>query len=407
MPYYKGVIDDLIAAGHAEDARGVAGKLLSLRNRLSKQIPARNVLSSVLIATWNIREFGADAKFGRRLDESLLYIAEIISHFDLVAVQEVNENLANLQRLIRLLGGWWDYLVTDVTLGASGNSERIAFIYDGRKVRFDRLAGELALPAVKNKPVVQPARSPFICAFRVGWRRVALCSVHIFYGQSKPNDSRRVEEIRAISAALARRNQDRQNISDGEPESVVLLGDFNIFDATKDDTSKALATNDFVVPEALRLPAGKRAVAGGDSVDGRASNLARDKHFDQIAFHDPKGLLKASKGGVFDFQEVVYGPDDAHAHLGAMRRSIPDKVRDIDDEAKLAKLYRQWRTFQLSDHLPLWVELQTDFADNYLASVLHGHKPSRSSTSQRKAAIAAPKAKLNATPARKMRKNPV
>jgi hypothetical protein len=159
MPYYKGVLDKLISNGHTQDAQEVAGRILSLRNRLKKQLPQRNVLSSLLLATWNIRELGADEKFGTRLEESLLYIAEIVSHFDLIAMQEVNENLSNLQALMKLLGNWWDYLVTDVTLGSSGNSERIAFIYDSRKVRFDHLAGELALPDGKKKKVVQPALS--------------------------------------------------------------------------------------------------------------------------------------------------------------------------------------------------------------------------------------------------------
>ena len=67
MPFYKGVLDELIRQGHASEAREVAGRLLSLRHRLQKQIPQRNAQSSVLIATWNIREFGADAKFGTRL----------------------------------------------------------------------------------------------------------------------------------------------------------------------------------------------------------------------------------------------------------------------------------------------------------------------------------------------------
>ena len=26
----------------------------------------------------------------------------------------------------------------------------------------------------------------------------------------------------------------------------------------------------------------------------------------------------------------------------------------------------RWRTFQMSDHLPLWVELKIDFSDQYL-----------------------------------------
>jgi len=296
---------------------------------------------------------------------------------------------------MRLLGGWWDYLVTDVTLGASGNSERIAFVYDGRKVRFDHLAGELALPAAQKKPVVQPARSPFICAFKAGWRRISLCSVHIFFGTSTPDDPRRIEEIRAVSAALARRNDNRQNIADGEPESVVLLGDFNIFDSATDSTAEALRASQFIVPKALRVKPARRTVASPDGEeaeepDPQATNLGRNRHFDQIAFHDPKGRLKASKGGVFDFQHVIYGPDDAERYAGAMQRSAPKKFEAVaDDAAALRKFYRQWRTFQLSDHLPLWVELKTDFADNYLASVMRGRRPTPAADRRRKQAEAA------------------
>lgn len=379
MPYYKGVLDKLISDGYTADAQEAAERILRLRNRLKKQLPQRNVLSSLLLATWNIRELGADEKFGTRLEESLLYIAEIVSHFDLVAMQEVNENLSNLHELMKLLGTWWDYLVTDVSLGASGNSERIAFIYDSRKVRFDHLAGELALADSKRKKVVQPARSPFICAFKVGWRRLSLCSVHIFFGKSTPDDPRRVEEIRAVSEALAKRNQRRQNIADGEPESVVLLGDFNIFNAKKDKTAKALEENNFVVPKALLVKPAERVVEGDNETEGGNdrlfTNILGNKHFDQIAFHDPKNRLRASKGGVFDFQQVIYGPKDAEKYRSAMERSAPEKLAKASASAKdLEKFYRQWRTFQLSDHLPLWVELKTDFADAYLASVMRGKK---------------------------------
>jgi endonuclease/exonuclease/phosphatase family metal-dependent hydrolase len=353
-------------------------------------VPPRNVLSSLLMATWNIRELGADKKFGTRLDESLLYIAEIVSHFDLVAMQEVNENLSDLQDLVRLLGGWWDYLVTDVTLGGSGNHERIAFIYDGRKVRFDHLAGELVLPDGKKKKVVQPARTPFMCAFKAGWRRVTLCSVHIFFGKSKPDDPRRIEEIRAISKALADRNKRRQNIADGEPDSVVLLGDFNIFDARKDETAKALRENQFIVPKALLVKPSERIVEA-DGVP-LTTNVIRDKHFDQIAFHDPRNRLKASKGGVFDFQQVIYGPDDAQKYRSAMERSAREKFKKAAASDKaLEKFYRQWRTFQVSDHLPLWVELKTDFADAYLASVMRGKKAAlTASASTREAEATSP-----------------
>ena len=354
MPYYKGVLDGLIEAGYPEAARDVADRLLRLRTKLKKQLPERNVSRSILLATWNLREFGRNQKCGTRLEESLLYIAEIISHFDLVAIQEVSQNLADLQRLMKLLGNWWEYMVTDVTAGRSGNEERIAFIYDGRKVEFDHLAGQLVLPPEK-RPVRQPARSPFICAFQTGWRRITLCSVHIYYGTRRPNDPTRVSEIAAIAKLLAERNQKRQNVADGEPENVVLLGDFNIFRRTGDLTSIALEQNDFIVPAAMKKRPG--------------SNLGQDKYFDQIAFHDPKQRLRTSRSGIFDFTETLFGVDEAGVYKQAMGRSSPQQFNKAKDRVAF---YRKWRTFQISDHFPLWVELQTDFAAAYLATVMRG-----------------------------------
>jgi endonuclease/exonuclease/phosphatase family metal-dependent hydrolase len=299
MSYYKGVVDELVANGYQSAASDVADRLLRLRTRLKNELPSRNVTQSMLLATWNLREFGRNQKCGIRLPESLLYIAEIISHFDLVAIQEVNQNMGDLKRLMELLGDWWEYIVTDVTPGRSGNEERIAFIYDGRKVRFDHLAGEVVL-APKARPVRQPARSPFICAFRTGWRRIALCSVHIYYGTSKPNDKTRVQEIDAIAKLLAERNDKRQNAADGEPENVVLIGDFNIFHKDGDKTSAALAKNNFIVPRRLRTLSG--------------SNLTEDKYFDQIAFHDPQNRLKTSRAGVFNFSKTIFGDKEVNAY---------------------------------------------------------------------------------------------
>jgi endonuclease/exonuclease/phosphatase family metal-dependent hydrolase len=350
MPFYKGVLDGL----SREVAGQVAERLLRLRRNLEKDIPHRNVLNSVLIATWNLREFGANRKCGRRLDESILYIAEIITHFDIIAIQEVNANLADLQKLMSLLGDWWEYLVTDVTAGRSGNDERIAFLYDGRKVRFDHLAGEITLPPSKT-PARQLARSPFICAFRAGWRRVSLCSVHVYYGEGNPNDPVRVAEIDALSELLAARNEKRQSASDGEPEIVVLLGDFNIFNRAGDETSAALERHDFILPKKLRTLPG--------------SNLAGDKYFDQIAFHDPRKRLRATCAGVYDFTNVIFGEGEAAIYDEAMQRSALEQYKKAGDKEKF---YKNWRTFQISDHLPLWLELKSDFADAYLAKVMRG-----------------------------------
>jgi hypothetical protein len=37
--------------------------------------------------------------------------------------------------------------------------------------------------------------------------------------------------------------------------------------------------------------------------------------------------------------------------------------------------YRLWRTYQLSDHLPLWAEFNVDFSDEYLAELAAQARP--------------------------------
>ena len=72
-----------------------------------------------------------------------------------------------------------------------------------------------------------------------------------------------------------------------------------------------------------------------------------------------------------------------------MRTITPEKFKKASKSKKdLAKLYHSWRTFQISDHLLLRVELKTDFANNYLASVLRGKKAS--AAARKKAEDASP-----------------
>jgi hypothetical protein len=165
---------------------------------------------------------------------------------------------------------------------------------------------------------------------------------------------RRVEEIGKVSKFLHKRNTDRQTKPDGEPDNVIMLGDFNIFNKLKDRTMKALEENKFVVPSKIK------ALKAG-------SNLGRSKDFDQIAFHDPYGRLKSSKAGIFAFTDCIYGDGDAEAYRVEMEESAPARYKPGADHSKA---YRQWRTFQISDHLPLWVEIRTNFADAFLATRL-------------------------------------
>lgn len=57
------------------------------------------------------------------------------------------------------------------------------------------------------------------------------------------------------------------------------------------------------------------------------------------------------RAGAIDWSTLVFRPEDADTYR---------------DSVKPGMSYNNWRTYQVSDHLILWVELQADHADDYL-----------------------------------------
>jgi len=336
------------------DGRRIAAGLLRLRDKLD-QIPVRTREETLLLATWNIREFDS-TKYGVRTDDAFFYLAEIVSRFDLIAIQEVRSDLSALERLQRQLGYWWKYLVTDVTEGARGNRERMAFLYDARKVRFAGLAGEIVLPPVTvvepdgtrvTKPVDQLYRTPYLAAFQAGWFKFMLSTVHILYGRDKAEPPERIQEISSVARFL----RDRANHPDAWSPNLVLLGDFNIY-ARDDLTFSAIEDADFSVPEALQEIPG--------------SNVRRDRFYDQIAFSThARAAVECSAAGVFDYYECVFRDEDEATYVPLMGEAYTTTSRGTPREDP-GDYYRQWRTYQMSDHLPMWVELRVDFGERYL-----------------------------------------
>ncbi|MBE9586625.1 endonuclease/exonuclease/phosphatase family protein [Mucilaginibacter sp. JRF] len=358
MPFYHA-----IKANTPEGKRTIT-KLQVLRKQLAAEIPEKQMESNLLLGTWNIREFGG-SKYGGRISESYYYIAEIISKFDIIAVQEVRDNLKALDKVMNILGNHWSYMFTDVTEGRQGNSERTAFLFDTRKVRFGGLAGQLVLPPFEEKdpvsgqtiykPVKQLARTPFICGFKAGWTDFTLTTVHILYGESTAEDPERVKEIEDLAQMIAQKAEKATAWS----HNMILLGDFNIF-KREDKTYEAITKAGFITPEALqKLP----------------SNALKNKFYDQIAFRvRPNKFETTGKAGVFDFFKSVFKDDETDEHeyademgKGYMQNSEGEPK---DDKAKRSYYKTYWRTFQMSDHLPMWVEIRIDHTDNYLQKKL-------------------------------------
>ncbi len=116
----------------------VQDDLDDLNNALNSTIPAK-ATDNILIATWNIRKFGSltrkwlpTGNYSPKRDlRALRTIIDIISRFDVVAIQEVTGDLRAIRDTQRYLGANWSFMMTDITYGAAGNKERLAKIIGG------------------------------------------------------------------------------------------------------------------------------------------------------------------------------------------------------------------------------------------------------------------------------------
>lgn len=348
MPYYQ-----YLRNQNASNRKHTVEGLLRLKSALAAEIPKKTTAENLLIATWNIREFDSSS-YGHRSQEAIYYIAEILDHFDLIAIQEVNENLYGLNRVLQVLGSFYEVVYSDTTAGSSGNHERLAFLYDSRKLKFTSLAGEVVIPPFKDedeagdtiyRPQQQLARTPFIIGLRTNWFKFMISTVHILYGANISNHPERTREIRILSDFLANR-------VDGEhahASNLILLGDFNIFKPTNDAYAE-ITRNFYIPPELQNLP----------------SNVKQNKFYDQIAFRGDVPV-KDIKGGIFNFFNHVYRREDEAFFAPFMNDTYHNKD-NAEDKTRYYEVY--WRTHEMSDHLPMWVELKIDFSQDYLRAFL-------------------------------------
>jgi endonuclease/exonuclease/phosphatase family metal-dependent hydrolase len=363
----------------AESSRPrVVRNLVALREQLDRDIPAKDAEDNLLLATWNVRDLGKVNRrgFGNRLPETYFYIAEVLSRFDFVAVQEVNE-LDEWQRITEILGPDFGWLATDVTDPAiGGNGERLTYLYDKRRVWFQNIAGEIVLPAkllitanvkakrgqaatetveVEEKTVgKQFRRTPFTALFQASWFKFEICTVHIYYGSESGDElKQRIQEIDRIADYFG----DRADRSLEDGRSLILLGDFNIV-GSDHDTMKALLDAGFEVPKPLRRP----------------TNIDQTMYYDQIAFRTRPGDLAylesedEVRAGAFDIFERVFTKEQFGDYSDAAEESSNGKKAAAKGE--LEEYYLDWRTYQFSDHRPLWVRLQVNDSARYLQRLL-------------------------------------
>lgn len=300
-------------------------------------VPAKSD-NSVLIATWNLREFGRyTAKWrGEKGDSpardmrSLLYIATILERFDVIALQELQGQTDALRQVLKWLNrdtpARWRIIVSDVVRGNEGSNERLGYLFDSSLYDLDGLVGEIVIPpeeigVSEARLDRQFARTPYAVSFRSVHDTTAafvLITVHVIWGSDTKLRAAEANRIAEWIAEWA----DSPNVWDSD---MFALGDFNA-DRITDTNGKV---NPMYEPfaEFLTIPpamnAFPRTIFGG----------GKDKHYDQIAWYE-----KGAAGFSLEFTDCGYFDTNTVLRPGYDLAAGPF-------------------SFRISDHFPLWCQL--------------------------------------------------
>jgi Endonuclease/Exonuclease/phosphatase family len=324
---------------HGDISPEIAQGLLALRKRIAAaEIPSSKLDETINVAVWNIREFGKVP----RTEAAIHYIAEILGQFDLVALVELRSDLTDLGRTLPILGPSWDIVYSDWIADAGGNQERLAFLFDGRAVTFNGLAAEVDAPRGKKETEYLTSqsfwRAPYMCSFRSGNFDFIVIATHARWGSSTKG---RQAELQMLADWIDSRFG--ENLV--EDHDLIVMGDFNV-PKLGDKLFKALTSRGLQIPAAL-----KTLKAGGQVVGG--SNLGKNARYDQILHLPTVEKRFTNLGGVVDF----FGSD---AHI---KELFPAASYD-----------RKKFSFQLSDHLPLWVQIKTDIDGERFDQIVQNNK---------------------------------
>ncbi|NUM32605.1 MAG: endonuclease/exonuclease/phosphatase family protein [Bacteroidetes bacterium] len=302
------------------DALKEIKNLNDYKNKKTGRFIPKSISDNLLIATWNIANLGVQ----KRETGHYKIISEIISWFDVIALQEVNDNTEGLMKLLKQLDKKFKYIFTD----PSGNNERMAIIYNSQKLKLLEKIGEIAIAAEDLKNITLPnftyefkgfSRSPFLTTFKTKKFVFALINVHLYFGDE--NESISIQRRSLETYAIARWADLRRKSKYAFTQNILALGDFNMPKVEKGDpVYDALISRGFEMPE---------------HTSKIFSNISNDKNYDQIAFMPGMKKMILS-GGVFDFDGAIF--------------------TELWDENK-PLILRNYLRYYISDHRPRWYEL--------------------------------------------------
>ncbi|MFQ5427343.1 MAG: endonuclease/exonuclease/phosphatase [Thermodesulfobacteriota bacterium] len=374
---------------------------------------------SVVMASFNIRKLG---KVKKRSNQSWEFLKRFCQRCDLIAVQEVQDNLEGINYLKGLMGGNYGMVCSDITGGVPGATamvERLAFIFHwptiertevASDISYDRSAviGKLfdnrvdfskdfkkyalAITAWEKKVSAwkdggkhgdKPEKPPFVLSNFVTFIRTPYCvsfripgfdgalpyellavNAHLLYGDASKQKQERRMEFDALIEWIISRAKQRDRLYH---KNIILLGDMNLdfeeVDARRDEIRAKIMDLNKTIFKSLK--AAKVNFPFLDVHKGQEevfrSNARLNQTYDQI------GLFSHDKRLPLDKENDTAGGTAGGFDFGVFNfvdlfsEALHGKpLMDISDNQQKA-LYEKFEN-DVSDHMPIWIRLPKPYA---------------------------------------------
>ncbi len=365
---------------------------------------------SVVLGSFNIRKLG---KVSNRRAVAWDFLALICERFDLLAVQEVMDDLQGIRELMnRMLGTDFGLVISDATgvfPGERGNPERLAFVFRWTRVRRTELASDITYDRSQVVKTLFEKREAFDAAWKVHeddlekWREKVrqakaagkkkpdrpkpelpefltfirqphcasfevlghddedpyeflIVNAHLLFGTSA--DERRME-FDALIEWLARRSKQSQRIYH---KNLLLMGDCNLmFETTgiiRDQIDADLKLLNKTVLKSKRAAKVNFPLLTPHPTRGELKTTARmTETYDQIAIfaHDDRLPTHEDNHEAGDFLDAYdYG---VFNFINLFSEALFGQAYEALSESRKKTLVEKVE-HEVSDHMPVWIRLQ-------------------------------------------------
>ena len=247
-------------------------------------------IAQVKLCSWNLQHFGKS-----KSDSEIVFIANILKDFDIIALQEVVAGMGGAQAVARLAdelnrkGAKWDYAISDPTNSTPYATERYAYLWKTSRVK--KIKEAWLEHHYKN--VID--REPFFIDFSYQDQNFTLVNFHAIPKKKQPETE--IKYFRFFPGKYPGRN-------------LIFLGDFNVPQShTVFNPLKKMGYQAAFVSQKTTM---KMECIGADCLASELDNIFFNTHTTQIL-----------SSGVILFY-----------------KSFPDMVR----------------ARSISDHIPIWAE---------------------------------------------------